>query len=147
MVIGDAELRNVPVLVFSDSQPPWNTKPPGKRGTIGLPVVLALRGIRWTKAGTCEVGSNVAAARGSVNLVFDGLTPVTRAQVLRRPIDLVLDTSADQQNERLSRFPNSVCGSADSTRCFSPRIFSRSRSAMIFSTEISAWTFSARQTK
>jgi hypothetical protein len=37
MVIGDAELRNVPVLVVPDSQPPWNEQPPGKRGTIGVP--------------------------------------------------------------------------------------------------------------
>jgi predicted aspartyl protease len=28
MVIGDAELRNVPVLVVPDSQPPWNEQPP-----------------------------------------------------------------------------------------------------------------------
>ncbi len=71
MAIGDAELRNVPVLVFPDSQPPWNEQAPGKRGTIGLPVVLALQAIRWTKDGTCQVGSNpIRTARADLNLAL-----------------------------------------------------------------------------
>ena len=73
MAIGDAEVRNVPVLVFPDNQPPWNEQARGKRGTIGLPVVLALQGIRWTRDGTCQVGSNPIRFGG-----FDGvLRPAT----------------------------------------------------------------------
>jgi predicted aspartyl protease len=36
ITIGDAELRHVPVLIFPDTQPPWNEQPPGKKGAIGL---------------------------------------------------------------------------------------------------------------
>lgn len=93
VAIRDAELRNVPVLVFPDSQPPWNERAPGKRGTIGLPVVSALQSIRWAKDGTCQLGSNpTRTARADVNLAFDGVTPLTRVQVWGKSLEFVLDT-------------------------------------------------------
>ena len=105
VALGDAELRNVPVLVFSDSQPPWSDEAPGKRGTIALPVVLALEGIRWTKDGTCQVGSNVASAgRAEANLAFDGATPLTRVQMSGRPLDFVLDTGNQAGTQLWERF-------------------------------------------
>src|SRR5262245_2037922 len=64
VAIGGAELRNVPVLVFPDSQPPWSEQPPGKRGTIGLPVISALPAIRWAKDGTCQLASNPIRTAG-----------------------------------------------------------------------------------
>ena len=103
--IADAELRNVPVLVFPDSQPPWNEHAPGKRGTIGLPVILALRSIRWTREQTCQVGfSPGRAAPRQVNLAFDGVTPVTRVHVSGKPIELVLDSGNQAGTQLWERF-------------------------------------------
>ncbi len=121
MVIGDAELRNVPVLVFPDSQPPWNQQPPGKRGTVGLPVAVALRAIRWTKDGTCQVGANaIRTATADANLAFDGETLVTRAQFSGKPLDLVLDTGnqgGTQLWEGFARdFPDVVSQGSKSTK-------------------------------
>lgn len=112
---------NVPVLVFPDSQPPWNEQAPGKRGTIGLPVVLALQAIRWTRDGTCQVGSNpIRTARPDVNLAFDGVTPLTRVQVSGKPLAFVLDTGnqgGTQVWERFARdFPEVVSEGRKSTR-------------------------------
>ena len=105
VAVGDAELRNVPLLVFSDSQPPWNDEVPGKRGTVALPVVLALGGIRWTKDGTCQVGSNVMTAGGDEsNLAFDGATPLTRVQMSGRSLDFVLDTGNQAGTQLWERF-------------------------------------------
>jgi len=105
MTVGDAELRNVPVLVFPDSQPPWNEQAPGKRGTIGLPVILALEGIRWTRDGTCQVGSSSKRpAKADVNLAFDGVTPVTRVQLLGKPLEFVLDTGNQGGTQLWERF-------------------------------------------
>jgi predicted aspartyl protease len=95
ITIGDAELRHVPVLIFPDTQPPWNDQPPGKRGAIGLPPILALQGIQWTKAGTCSVGPDAgsrAASSGKSNLAFDGATPIIRVEMDSKPLDFVLDT-------------------------------------------------------
>ena len=105
VVIGDAELRNVPVLVFPDSQPPWNEQAPGRRGTIGLPVVMALRTIRWTKDGICQLGSDpIRTARTDVNLAFDGVTPVTRVQLSGKPLEFVLDTGNQGGTQLWERF-------------------------------------------
>lgn len=105
IAIGDAELRNVPVLVFPDSQPPWNEQSPGRRGTLGLPVVLALQAIRWTRDGTCQVGSDPSrSARTDVNLAFDGVTPVTRVQISGKPFEFVLDTGNQGGTQLWERF-------------------------------------------
>lgn len=121
VVIGDAELRNVPVLVFPDSQPPFNEHAPGKRGAIGLPVALALQSIRWTKEGTCQVGPDpIRTASPDGNLAFDGVTPVARVQLSGQPLDLVLDTGnqgGTQLWERFARdFPELASTGRRSTR-------------------------------
>jgi hypothetical protein len=103
--IGGAELRNVPLLVFADSQPPWNDKPPGQRGTVGLPVALALGALGWTRGGTCSAGLPTSrAARGGGNLAFDGVAPVIRTQFNAVPLDFVLDTGNQRGTQLWERF-------------------------------------------
>jgi hypothetical protein len=105
VTIGDAELRNVPMLVFADSQPPWNEQPAGKRGTIGIPVAAALQGIHWTNRGACQWGANARRRAGAdINLVFDGMTPVTRVQFEGRPLEFVLDTGNQGGTQLWQRF-------------------------------------------
>jgi hypothetical protein len=105
ITIGDAEVRSVPVLVFPDSQPPWSEQPPGRQGTIGLPVALALQAIRWTRDGTCQLGStSIGAGQAGVNLAFDGETPVTRVQFSGTPLDLVVDTGNQGGTQLWERF-------------------------------------------
>jgi Aspartyl protease len=121
VAIGDAELRNVPVLVFPDSQPPFNEHAPGKRGVIGLPVALALQAIRWTKEGACQVGSNpIRTASPNGNLAFDGATPLLRVQYSGHPLEFVLDTGnqgGTQLWERFARdFPEVVRAGRKSTK-------------------------------
>jgi predicted aspartyl protease len=121
MTIGDAELRHVPVLVFPDSQPPWNEHQPGRRGTIGLPVALALQSIRWTRDGTCQLGSSQPRTRpAGANLAFDGETPVIQAAFSGRPLDLIVDTGnqgGSQLWERFAReFPQVVGEGRKSTK-------------------------------
>ena len=105
VAVGDAELRNVPVLVFPDSQPPWSDEAPGKRGTVALPVVLALEGIRWTRDGTCQTGPSVSRARSAdANLAFDGASPLTRVQMSGHHLDFVLDTGNQSGTQLWERF-------------------------------------------
>jgi hypothetical protein len=109
LTIGGSELRNVPFLVFSDSQPPWNELPPGKRGAIGLPVALALQGIEWTAAGMCRTGPNLSSRAidaPEAKLAFDGSTLVARAWLKNNPIDLVFDTGNQSGTQLWKRFAN-----------------------------------------
>jgi hypothetical protein len=75
--------------------------------------VLALQGVRWTKDGTCQLGSNLArSGTTDINLAFDGATPLTRALAFDKPLEFVLDTgnqSGTQLWERFGRdFPEVV---------------------------------------
>jgi len=50
-------LRNVSFTVFPDDMPFFADIPQGERGIIGLPVILALEGMRWDTDGNFEAGS------------------------------------------------------------------------------------------
>jgi predicted aspartyl protease len=60
--LGSIELRNVAFLVSSDEQQPFVDMAPGQRGLIGMPVLLALGSITWTREGTFEADRSPAAA-------------------------------------------------------------------------------------
>jgi Aspartyl protease len=105
LAIGGSELQNVPVLVFPDAQPPWNDKPAGQRGTIGLPVAAAFEGVRWTSAGSCQFSPGPTTDRQAAsNLAFDGDTPIARAFVENEPIDVILDTGNQAATQLWQRF-------------------------------------------
>ena len=107
LVIGGMEIRNVPMLVFPDSQPPWNSLPPGKRGAVGLPIAIALQTLRWTANGRCESSIPTKTKRngsGEMNLCFDGLTPLTRVQFGDKLLDFILDTGNQAGTQLWARF-------------------------------------------
>ena len=54
--IGGLHLQNVPFVVVPDSGEPWISLPKSKHGIIGLPLLLAMRTIRWTPTGSFEEG-------------------------------------------------------------------------------------------
>ena len=57
LVIGGLHLRNVPFIVIADTGEPWNQFPQRRRGIIGLPVLLAMHTLRWTRKGSFEFRS------------------------------------------------------------------------------------------
>ena len=57
VVIDEAASDNVPFIVLDDTGEPFVHIPVGQRGLIGLPVLMAMRAIRWQPAlGRCEFG-------------------------------------------------------------------------------------------
>ncbi len=100
--IGDAELSDVPALVFDDTQEPWRGEEPGKQGTLALPIALALGGVGWTATGQCRVGAVRAAQAQSSEVAFDGATPVVRVRIGTRASTFVLDTG-NQSGSQLWR--------------------------------------------
>jgi Aspartyl protease len=52
--IGSIWLRHVVFRVLSDGQPPFDQLPPGSRGLIGIPVLLALQRFVWGADGEFE---------------------------------------------------------------------------------------------
>jgi len=95
VVVGDVHFNNVSFAVFPDDQEPWSDLPVGRRGLIGIPIVLGLRSLRWTHDGAVEIGMKSASAdvRGS-NLLFDDDHLVLEAELGQRKILATLDTGA-----------------------------------------------------
>ena len=105
MTIGDTVLRDVPLIVYPDTQPPWNELPAGRRGGLGLPVAVALQTVGWTTSHTCQIGAeNSAAAGPRANLAFDQASLIARARFGTRPLDFVLDTGNQGGTQLWSRF-------------------------------------------
>ncbi len=72
LVVGNTHFGNVSFVVFPDDQEPWSVLSPGRRGILGIPILLGLRTLRWSKNGRVEVGFKSAPfdLRKS-NLYFD----------------------------------------------------------------------------
>jgi predicted aspartyl protease len=99
--LGGIRLANVAFLVFPDKQPPFNELPEGKRGIIGIPVLLALETIRWSPGGAFEAGGASQGGIADANLCFDGANPVVQVGFQNSVLDFTLDTGA--QNTELHK--------------------------------------------
>ena len=72
LIVGGVRLKNVSFTVLPDSLEPWSLLPPGRRGLLGMPVILAFRTLRWAQDGTVRIGGKPRPfqPRGA-NLMFD----------------------------------------------------------------------------
>jgi len=110
--IGGLHLRNVAFFVLQDTGVPFAEAPVGSRGLIGLPVLLAMRAVRWAPAGLFEFGK-VAELKRPVtqNLLFHGSTMVVQTGVQDKLLTFSLDTGAvdtDLNEGFAKKFPELV---------------------------------------
>lgn len=103
MTIGGIVFRNVPLLIFPDSQPPWLDWSAGRRGVIGLPVAVAMQTLSWTREGACTAGRTTGGG-AAPNLAFDDFNPVVQAVLGGQPLELVVDTGNQAGTQLWSRF-------------------------------------------
>ena len=103
ITIGGIEFRNVPLLIFPDSQQPWKEWPMGRRGIVGLPQAIAMQTLSWTRDGTCRA-SFASTDRGVANLAFDDFNPVVRGTMNGRPLEFIMDTGNQAGTQLWSRF-------------------------------------------
>jgi hypothetical protein len=72
LIVGGVRLKNVSFTVTPDDGEPWSVLPLGRRGAIGIPVILAFRTLRWAQDGTVRIGENPASFDAhTANLLFD----------------------------------------------------------------------------
>ena len=99
LTIGSVRLRSVTFLIVDDAQPPFDELPIGRRGGIGLPILMALGGIRWGRDHSIRVGEGspgARLARDTANLCFDHGLPLVRVRVGDTWGRLYLDTGAEE---------------------------------------------------
>ena len=92
---GPIVLHNVPFGVVADKQEPFVHLPAGKRGVLGISILLAVQTWRWSKDGTIEMGfASAGYVKGRENLAFDGSTPLLLAAFAHTLLAFHLDTGA-----------------------------------------------------
>ncbi len=95
VVVGGMHFRNVSFAIFRDDQEPWSDLPPGRRGLLGIPVILGFGTLRWSQDGTVEIGKRPASpALRESNLFFDDDHLVVAAGLGQRTVLATLDTGA-----------------------------------------------------
>jgi predicted aspartyl protease len=106
--IGAMRFRNVSFAVLEATGPLRDVE----AGIIGMPILLAIGSIRWSKDGTVEIGS-ARTHKMSPNLVFDRDHLLLRSNVLNREVLTTLDTGAsatDLNANFTTLFPDVVEG-------------------------------------
>jgi predicted aspartyl protease len=95
LVIGGLHLMNVPFFVLRDTGEPFVHVAVGSRGLIGLPVMIAMRKLRWEPSGWFEFGDRVHSDKSAQrNLLFHGATVIVQLHVKNKPLVFSLDTGA-----------------------------------------------------
>jgi predicted aspartyl protease len=95
LVLGGMTFHDVSFAILPDVEP-WRSMEPGRRGIIGIPILLSVGCIRWTKGGTWELGCvTEGTASGSTNLVFFENKAVVAATVFDTRVFLTFDTGAE----------------------------------------------------
>ena len=96
MRIGGLTLRNVPFMVIPDANEPFAEMPPDERhrGLIGLPILLAMRAIRWSPKRSFEFDLPPENSTSVSNLLFHEQNPVVQVEVTGHQLDFTLDTGA-----------------------------------------------------
>jgi hypothetical protein len=93
VAIGDMTFRNVAFLVQSDER--FTDTPEPERVIIGLPVLLAMRTIRWTRGVSLEFGFPSGPKNGQQpDLCFDSAFPVVALPTGKDKLSFSFDTGA-----------------------------------------------------
>jgi hypothetical protein len=91
--IGNTEVLNAAFLVLPDGLEVFSTIPLGQQGILGLPILLALQTIRWTRSHELSIGFPAGRANlRAANLSFEDLYPLTTIEIEGRRLAVDLDT-------------------------------------------------------
>jgi predicted aspartyl protease len=95
LAIAGLHLKNVPFFVLQDTGEPFVHTPVGRRGLIGLPVLLAMETVRWEPSGWFAFGKAARMKNHEAqNMLFHGATAIVQVQVKDKPLIFSLDTGA-----------------------------------------------------
>ena len=95
VIIGNTRFKNVSFAVFPDAQEPWADLPPGRRGIIGIPLLVGIQTLHWENDGAVDFAEqsqpfNIRKA----NLTFDDDHLVVAATIEGQKVSATVDTGA-----------------------------------------------------
>jgi hypothetical protein len=95
VTIGNTHFKDVSFAVFPDNQEPWSDLRAGRRGIIGVPLLVGLRTLLWQTAGNLAIGeSSQPFDIRNANLTFDDDHLVVRAIIDHQNVSGTVDTGA-----------------------------------------------------
>ena len=94
--VGNVDLKNVAFVVLPDTEEVFRRLPAGKQASLGLPVLLAFRSLRFNpESGDFGIGfASHGVNEGAPTICFDGVNPVAVMDFQRQHLPVVLDTGA-----------------------------------------------------
>ncbi len=92
--IGKTHLRHVGFLVIPDSSMPFVELPEGRKGILGIPVLIALGSIRIDSHDIVQIHPKRIASGREIPLAFDGAMPVTQVSLDGKTLLFTFDTGA-----------------------------------------------------
>jgi hypothetical protein len=94
--IGGMHFAHVAFTVVPDSYPPFDELPAGKRGIIGMPVLIAMKNQRWSAAKkTFEFNFPAALVTKPIqNLALEQTSTFVQVKYKNTPLLMSLDTGA-----------------------------------------------------
>jgi hypothetical protein len=108
--IGGMVFRNVSFGVLPDSKEPFSQLPPGRRGIIGIPLIVGMRTLHWIRNGNLEIGqASKAFDLAGSNLYFDDDHLVVTSAFQSQKVLGTLDTGAET-TDLLSGFARQFAG-------------------------------------
>ncbi len=97
VIVGNTHFKSVSFAVFPDDQEPWSDLPRGRRGVIGVPLIVGLQTLRWEKAGSVELAERSQPFDiHKANLTFDNDHIVASAVIEGQKVSGTVDTGAVQ---------------------------------------------------
>ena len=94
--MGNFHFKNVAFFIVRDDQEPFVDFPAGKRGIIGMPVILALQTLRWRHDGKIEIGfASPTRDLSRANICFNNEDPVTQIEFQQHKLEFVMDTGGE----------------------------------------------------
>jgi len=95
VVVGNTHFKNVSFAIVPDNQEPWSDLPPGRRGIIGIPILVGLQTLRWENADAIQLAEPSAPFNiQKSNLTFDNDHLVVTAVLQNQKIAATVDTGA-----------------------------------------------------
>lgn len=108
--IGRTVFRNVSFGVLPDSREPFSKLPEGRRGIIGIPLIVGMRTLHWIRNGDLEIGQESKPFDlTQSNLYFDDDHLVVTSSFQSQKMLATLDTGAET-TDLLSGFARQFAG-------------------------------------
>jgi predicted aspartyl protease len=121
VIVGNAHFKDVSFAVFPDNQEPWSDLEPGRKGIIGIPLLVGIQTVTWEQAGVIELSKQPQLFNTQrSNLTFDDDHLVVTATIQNQTVSAIVDTGAtttDLYKRFADRFGNLLnrYGKKDST--------------------------------